>query len=87
MSQKNNVLFQAFNILVSNALRVAALNSIGDFLLFLAKLAVMAATGAVGVIWLKVGNSFDAWFWSSYHHFLSLTVSEGHPYHLCKIAQ
>ena len=51
------MLFQAFNILVSNALRVAALNSIGDFLLLLAKLAVMAATGAVGVIWLKVCHS------------------------------
>ena len=43
--------------MVSNALRVAALNSIGDFLLLLAKLAVMAATGAVGVIWLKVCHS------------------------------
>ncbi|KAK7100512.1 hypothetical protein V1264_023454 [Littorina saxatilis] len=47
---------RAFNMLVSNAMRVAALNSIGDFLLFLAKLAVMAATGAVGVIWLKSRN-------------------------------
>lgn len=44
---------KAFGILASNALRVAALNSIGDFLLFMGKLAVMAATGAVGIIWLK----------------------------------
>ncbi|XP_076462742.1 choline transporter-like protein 1 [Babylonia areolata] len=44
---------RAFNIVVSNALRVAALNSIGDLLLFVAKLAVMAATGSVGLVWLK----------------------------------
>ncbi|KAK7508117.1 hypothetical protein BaRGS_00000356, partial [Batillaria attramentaria] len=44
---------KAFGIMASNALRVAALNSIGDFLLFMSKLAVMAATGAVGIIWLK----------------------------------
>ncbi|KAL8598964.1 hypothetical protein ACOMHN_006774 [Nucella lapillus] len=44
---------KAFHILASNALRVAALNSVGDLLLFLAKVAVMAATGAVSLIWLK----------------------------------
>ena len=46
--------FQAFTILVTNALRVAAINSIGDFVLFLGKLGVMAATAAFGIIWFKV---------------------------------
>lgn len=44
---------RAFNILVNNALRVAAINSVGDFLLFLAKLGIMASTGAIAVVWLK----------------------------------
>ncbi|XP_025111130.1 choline transporter-like protein 1 isoform X2 [Pomacea canaliculata] len=44
---------KAFGILVSNALRVAALNSIGDFVLFLGKITIMAATGAVGVVWFR----------------------------------
>ncbi|XP_046365305.1 choline transporter-like protein 1 [Haliotis rufescens] len=44
---------RAFIILVSNSLRVAAINSIGDFMLFLGKLGVMGATAAVGIMWLK----------------------------------
>eukprot|EP00058_Branchiostoma_floridae_P004452 XP_002589940.1 hypothetical protein BRAFLDRAFT_127837 [Branchiostoma floridae] len=40
---------RAFSVLVSNALRVAALNSIGDFCLFLGKVAVVAATVVVGI--------------------------------------
>lgn len=51
------IFFQAFGILVSNALRVAALNSIGDFVLFLGKITIMAATGAVGVVWFRVNNT------------------------------
>ncbi|KAK3591236.1 hypothetical protein CHS0354_010601 [Potamilus streckersoni] len=44
---------KAFTVLVGNALRVAAINSVGDFILFLGKIGVMAATAAVGIIWLK----------------------------------
>lgn len=44
---------RAFNILINNALRVAAINSVGDFLLFLAKVGIMTATGAIAVVWLK----------------------------------
>lgn len=40
--------------MISNSLRVAAINSVGDFVLFLGKLGVTAATAAVGIIWLKV---------------------------------
>ncbi|XP_050399950.1 choline transporter-like protein 1 isoform X2 [Patella vulgata] len=47
---------KAFLILLSNGLRVAAINSIGDFVLFLGKIGVMAATGAVGILWLKSQN-------------------------------
>ena len=48
--------FQSFTTLVNNALRVAAINSVGDFILFLGKIGVMAATGAVGILWFKVSN-------------------------------
>nr|XP_022317576.1 choline transporter-like protein 1 isoform X2 [Crassostrea virginica] len=44
---------KAFLTLVSNALRVAAINSVGDFVLFLGKIGVTAATGAVGIFWFK----------------------------------
>ncbi|KAK3090735.1 hypothetical protein FSP39_014173, partial [Pinctada imbricata] len=44
---------KAFMTLVSNALRVAAINSVGDFILFLGKIGVMASTAAVGIFWLK----------------------------------
>ena len=39
---------------MNNALRVAAINSVGDFVLFLGKIGVMAATAAVGILWFKV---------------------------------
>ena len=41
-------------IITSNVLRVAAINSVGDFVLFLGKIGVMAATAGIGIIWLKV---------------------------------
>ena len=44
-------------IIASNVLRVAAINSVGDFVLFLGKVGVMAATAAIGVIWFKVCRS------------------------------
>lgn len=47
------VLFQAFNTLVSNALDLAVLNSVGDFILFLGKCLVTAATGSIGLVIMK----------------------------------
>ncbi|KAF5305606.1 hypothetical protein FQR65_LT07686 [Abscondita terminalis] len=40
---------QAFKTLTSNALRVATINSVGDFVLFLGKLLVVVATVLIGV--------------------------------------
>ncbi len=53
---------QAFSIIASNVLRVAAINSVGDFVLFLGKIGVMAGTAAIGILWLKVqtANSYLA---------------------------
>lgn len=45
---------QAFGIIVENVLRVLAINSVGTFVLFLGKIGVMAACGAISVLWLKV---------------------------------
>lgn len=44
---------KAFGILTSNVLRVAAINSIGAFVLFLGKVGVMAATCSIAVVWIK----------------------------------
>lgn len=44
----------AFNTIVSNALRVATINSVGDFVLFMGKCSVTALTAAFGTILLKV---------------------------------
>lgn len=44
---------EAFDILVFNALQVATINSVGDFVLFLGKCAVAAITTFVGVIIMK----------------------------------
>lgn len=44
---------KAFFTIIANALRVAAINSVGDFILFLGKIGVTAATGAVGIVWFK----------------------------------
>lgn len=43
----------AFFTLAGNALRLATLNSVGDFVLFLAKCLVTALTGLLGVLLLK----------------------------------
>ncbi|CAH1775579.1 unnamed protein product, partial [Owenia fusiformis] len=50
---------KAFTTLVSNVLRVAAINSVGDFVLFLGKIAVMAATCAIGMIWFKTREDLN----------------------------
>ncbi|XP_059178407.1 choline transporter-like protein 1 [Physella acuta] len=44
---------KGYYVLAGNAFRVTAMNSIGEFVLLLSKLAVMAATTSVGVIWFK----------------------------------
>lgn len=45
---------KAFKHLVANVLRVAAINSVGDFVLFLAKVLVVACCVAIAVFFLKV---------------------------------
>lgn len=60
------MIFQAFMTLVSNVLRVAAINSVGDFVLFLGKIGVCAATGAVGIFWFKVSLILY-----TFHNFIS----------------
>ena len=49
---------QAFEIITSNALRVAAINSVGDFVLFLGKVGAMCLCGVFAVLWLRVGFLF-----------------------------
>ncbi|KAK3091614.1 hypothetical protein FSP39_021199 [Pinctada imbricata] len=44
---------KAFLLIISNALRVAAINSIGDFVLFLAKLSSVAIVMAIGTVFFK----------------------------------
>lgn len=44
----------AFQALLSNAIRVAAINSIGDFILFLGKLSVAVLTAIVGIFLVRV---------------------------------
>jgi hypothetical protein len=46
---------QAFKHLASNALRVAAINSVGDFVLFLGKALVVVATILIGIKMFDVG--------------------------------
>lgn len=45
---------QAFKLLVNNAVRVTVINSVGDFVLFLAKVLVVASTILIGIEMLKV---------------------------------
>lgn len=44
----------AFQALLSNAIRVAAINSIGDFILFLGKLSCSVLTAIVGIFLVRV---------------------------------
>ncbi|XP_077982076.1 choline transporter-like protein 1 isoform X2 [Glandiceps talaboti] len=53
---------RAFITLVSNALRVAAINCVGDFVLFLGKLAVVAITAFIGLA--IFGNKENALFYA-----------------------
>lgn len=44
---------RAFSVLVSNALQLATVNSIGDFILFLGKCFVTAVTGSIGLLLMR----------------------------------
>ncbi|VEN54101.1 unnamed protein product [Callosobruchus maculatus] len=47
---------QAFKQITSNILNVVAINSVGDFVLFLGKIAVVIATAFIGVRWMRVSS-------------------------------
>ncbi|XP_041074919.1 choline transporter-like protein 1 isoform X2 [Polyodon spathula] len=51
----------AFVILVENALRVAAINTVGDFVLFLGKVLIVCTTGFVGVLALNYQRDYTVW--------------------------
>ena len=51
---------QAFKMLASNALRVAAINSVGDFVLWLGKALVVIATILIGVEMLQVNSVYSS---------------------------
>lgn len=46
---------KAYSLLARNALRVAAINTVGDFVLFLGKLGVVTAVVFIGIELLQVG--------------------------------
>ena len=45
---------KAFAIIVENSLRITAINSVGDFLLFLAKVSVSMLNLTLAVIWYNI---------------------------------
>ncbi|XP_061600166.1 choline transporter-like protein 1 isoform X2 [Cololabis saira] len=51
----------AFVILVENALRVATINAIGDFVLFLGKVLIMTMTAFAGVLLLNSQRDYAEW--------------------------
>ncbi|XP_066576537.1 choline transporter-like protein 1 isoform X2 [Amia ocellicauda] len=51
----------AFVILVENALRVAAINTVGDFVLFLGKILIVSSTAFVGVLALNYQRDYTVW--------------------------
>ncbi|KAF4081187.1 hypothetical protein AMELA_G00158520 [Ameiurus melas] len=51
----------AFVILVENALRVAAINTVGDFVLFLGKVLIMTCTAFAGVLALNYQRDYTEW--------------------------
>lgn len=51
----------AFIILVENALRVAAINTVGDFVLFLGKVLVVSCTAFAGVLALNYQREYTVW--------------------------
>uniref|UniRef100_A0A665UVR1 Choline transporter-like protein n=1 Tax=Echeneis naucrates TaxID=173247 RepID=A0A665UVR1_ECHNA len=51
----------AFVILVENALRVAAINTVGDFVLFLGKVLLLSCTAFAGVLALNYQRDYTVW--------------------------
>ncbi|XP_030621706.1 choline transporter-like protein 1 isoform X2 [Chanos chanos] len=51
----------AFVILVENALRVAAINTVGDFVLFLGKILIVTTTAFAGVLALNYQRDYTEW--------------------------
>ncbi|XP_042560479.1 choline transporter-like protein 1 [Clupea harengus] len=51
----------ALIILVENAVRVAAINTVGDFVLFFGKVLVVACTAFVGVLTLRYQQEYTVW--------------------------
>ncbi|CAJ1059304.1 choline transporter-like protein 1 isoform X3 [Xyrichtys novacula] len=51
----------AFVILVENALRVATINAIGDFVLFLGKILIVTSTAFAGVLLLNYQRDYAEW--------------------------
>uniref|UniRef100_A0A3Q3KFQ7 Choline transporter-like protein n=1 Tax=Monopterus albus TaxID=43700 RepID=A0A3Q3KFQ7_MONAL len=51
----------AFVILVENALRVATINAVGDFVLFLGKILIMTTTAFAGVLLLNYQRDYAEW--------------------------
>ncbi|KAK7929649.1 hypothetical protein WMY93_006044 [Mugilogobius chulae] len=51
----------AFIILVENALRVAAINTVGDFVLFLGKVLIVSCTAFAGVLALNYQREYTVW--------------------------
>ena len=51
--------FKAFKVLGSNILRVTAINTVGDFVLFLGKIAVVVATIFIGIEIVDLRNPAD----------------------------
>ncbi|XP_067886787.1 choline transporter-like protein 1 [Heterodontus francisci] len=51
----------AFMILVENALKVAAINTVGDFVLFLGKVLIVLITGFIGIVLLNHQRDYTVW--------------------------
>lgn len=51
----------AFVILVENALRVAAINTVGDFVLFMGKVLIVSCTAFAGVLALNYQREYTVW--------------------------
>uniref|UniRef100_A0A1A7WYA8 Choline transporter-like protein n=1 Tax=Iconisemion striatum TaxID=60296 RepID=A0A1A7WYA8_9TELE len=51
----------AFVILVENVLRVAAINTVGDFVLFLGKILIVSCTAFAGILALNYQREYTVW--------------------------
>lgn len=51
----------ALVILVENALRVATINTVGDFVLFLGKILIVSTTGLAGIMLLNYQRDYTVW--------------------------